>query len=115
MVPSEQKVRSEYHSNAPSLSATIRFMAFLSQAELEKLGFASLGEGVLISDKTSIYGAERMHIGDRTRIDDFCVLSAGAGGFEMGKHVHIAWPYAVGELKAFALPAFPPAETSENA
>lgn len=65
-------------------------MSFLSNAQLAELGFASIGSNVLISDKASIYGAERIHIGDNVRIDDFCVISAGKGGIEIGNYVHIA-------------------------
>src|SRR5258706_310368 len=40
--------------------------------------------------KTSIYGASRIALGSDVRIDDFCVLSAGAGGIRMGSYIHIA-------------------------
>lgn len=44
----------------------------------------------MISDKASIYGASRIKIGSNVRIDDFCVLSAGEGGIDIGNYVHIA-------------------------
>ncbi len=65
-------------------------MAFLNDTQLKAMGFAKLGDNVLISDKASIYGAERIQIGSNVRIDDFCVLSAGEGGIEIGNYVHIA-------------------------
>lgn len=65
-------------------------MAFLSPLQLNEMGFAALGNNVLISDKASIYGAQRIKIGNNVRIDDFCVLSAGEGGIEIGDYVHIA-------------------------
>lgn len=65
-------------------------MAILSQDEIKKIGFLSVGENVLISDKASFYGASRISIGNNVRIDDFCVLSAGAGGIEIGNNIHIA-------------------------
>jgi len=65
-------------------------MAMLSRRDIESMGFASLGENVQISDKASFYGASRITIGSNTRIDDFCVLSAGEGGIEIGNHIHIA-------------------------
>ena len=65
-------------------------MSFLTAKELAALGLASCGEDVKISRKTSLYGAERIAIGDHVRIDDFCVISAGAGGISIGSHVHIA-------------------------
>lgn len=51
------------------------------------MGFARLGRNVKISDKASIYEAEKMEIGDNSRIDDFCVVS---GKIVMGRNVHIA-------------------------
>lgn len=65
-------------------------MAFLSRQEVEALGFRRVGENVLISDRSSIYGASRISIGDHTRIDDFTVLSAGTDGIDIGRNVHIA-------------------------
>jgi galactoside O-acetyltransferase len=65
-------------------------MALLSRDALEALGFAALGEDVRISERASIYGAARIRLGSHVRIDDFCVLSAGAGGIEIGNYVHIA-------------------------
>lgn len=65
-------------------------MAFLSREQLNDIGFSSLGDNVLISDKASIYGAARIHIGSNVRIDDFCVLSAGEGGIHIGSFIHIA-------------------------
>ena len=65
-------------------------MSFYSQDELLGLGFRKLGEGVRLSSKTSIYNAANIEIGDFSRIDDFCVLSAGKDGIFIGRHVHIA-------------------------
>lgn len=65
-------------------------MACYSREQLEKMGFAALGEDVRISDKASIYGAGNIRIGNHVRIDDFCVLSAGAGGIDIGSWIHIA-------------------------
>ena len=65
-------------------------MSFIKQEELEKMGFKFLGENVLISDKCSIYNPKNISIGNNTRIDDFCILSAGEEGIEIGEYVHIA-------------------------
>ncbi|QOY93622.1 acyltransferase [Massilia sp. UMI-21] len=65
-------------------------MAMLSRAALEAMGFAALGQNVMISDRVSIYNAGRVSIGNNVRIDDFCVLSAGKGGISIGDYVHIA-------------------------
>lgn len=65
-------------------------MAFYSNHEIQLLGFRRLGKNVLLSKLTSIYHPENISIDDNTRIDDFCILSAGEGGIHIGKHVHIA-------------------------
>ncbi|WDB75966.1 acyltransferase [Escherichia albertii] len=65
-------------------------MGLLSRNQLEALGFKSLGENIKISDKASIYGASNITLGDNIRIDDFCVISSGAGGIFIGNHIHIA-------------------------
>lgn len=65
-------------------------MGMLSQEGLTALGFASVGENVQVSDRASFYGTSRITLGSNVRIDDFCVISAGAGGIEIGHYVHIA-------------------------
>ncbi|EML1552701.1 TPA: acyltransferase [Enterobacter hormaechei] len=65
-------------------------MAILTREEIEQMGFASVGENVLISKKASFYGISKIHIGNNVRIDDFCVISAGAEGVFIGNYVHIA-------------------------
>lgn len=65
-------------------------MAYLTEPQLKIMGFAALGSNVLISDKASFYGIHQIKIGNNVRIDDFCVLSAGEGGIEIGNYVHIA-------------------------
>ncbi|MFN3630458.1 MAG: acyltransferase [Casimicrobiaceae bacterium] len=65
-------------------------MGFLDPCAIEAMGFAHVGRRVRISDRASFHGAARISIGDDTRIDDFCVLSAGEGGIHIGRHVHIA-------------------------
>lgn len=63
---------------------------FYSQAELAQIGFLSVGTEVRLSRKASVYGASRIALGNHVRIDDFCVLSAGAGGIAIGNHIHVA-------------------------
>lgn len=65
-------------------------MAWLTQAQIENLGFASVGNPVFLSDKASFYNCEKIRLGNHVRIDDFCVLSAGIGGIEIGNYVHLA-------------------------
>lgn len=62
---------------------------FYAEEELPSLGFAALGRKVLISRRASFYGRSRISIDSNSRIDDFCVLSAGEGGIAIGRHVHI--------------------------
>jgi acetyltransferase-like isoleucine patch superfamily enzyme len=62
---------------------------FLSEKQLKKIGFASYGKNILISDKCSIYNPANIILGNNVRIDDFCILSAGENGIEIGNHVHI--------------------------
>lgn len=63
---------------------------YYSPAELAQMGFLSIGTEVRLSRKASVYGAGRIALGDHVRIDDFCVLSAGAGGMAIGNHIHVA-------------------------
>jgi len=65
-------------------------MSWLTSEDIEKLGFSHIGKGVLLSSKSSYYNPQNISIDDYTRIDDFCVLSAGKSGIFLGKNVHIA-------------------------
>lgn len=65
-------------------------MSFYSQNELESIGFKLLGQNVCISRKASIYNPGNIEIGDNSRIDDFCLLSASSKGIKIGRNVHIA-------------------------
>jgi len=65
-------------------------MAFYSREQLDKMGFKYLGKDVLISDKSSIHNIKNISIGDYSRIDDFTILSAGDGGIEIGRYIHVA-------------------------
>ncbi len=64
--------------------------SFYNEVELKTLGFKSIGTNVLISKKSSFYGTSKISIGSNVRIDDFCVISAGVGGIEIGNYVHLA-------------------------
>ena len=65
-------------------------MSWLTREEIQKLGFKAVGKTVLLSNKASFYNCHNIAISDYTRIDDFCVLSAGVGGISIGRNVHIA-------------------------
>jgi galactoside O-acetyltransferase len=61
--------------------------SFLDYKELQELGLKSFGSNVYISRKASIYGADKIALGNHVRIDDFCILS---GNIRIGDYVHIA-------------------------
>jgi galactoside O-acetyltransferase len=61
---------------------------FLSKDELDKIGFKSIGDNVLISDKCSIYNAKNIEIGSNVRIDDFVILSPTTF-LKIGNYIHI--------------------------
>ena len=65
-------------------------MVVLDRRAVESIGFRTVGVNVHISERASFYGASRISIGNNVRIDDFCVLSAGAGGIVIGNYVHVA-------------------------
>ena len=61
--------------------------SYLSNDELIKIGFKSIGKDCQISRYARFYGASRIEIGNNVRIDDYCVLSAGDGGIQIGNYV----------------------------
>lgn len=61
--------------------------SFYTENELESLGFAQIGENVLLSKKASFYSCRDIVIGNNVRIDDFCILS---GNVHLGDYIHIA-------------------------
>ena len=63
--------------------------SYYSEDELKELGFASVGENVLVSRYARIYRASKISIGDHVRVDDFCILSGGSG-IDIGNYIHIA-------------------------
>jgi dTDP-4-amino-4,6-dideoxy-D-glucose acyltransferase len=62
----------------------------LDPGEIAALGFAAVGEGVMISRRASFHGASRISFGDHVRIDDFCLVSAGEGGVRFGSFIHMS-------------------------
>lgn len=65
-------------------------MAMMNSDQLRRLGFRSVGRDCAVSDRASIYGVDRISLGDHVRIDDFAVLSAGREGITIGSFVHVA-------------------------
>lgn len=64
-------------------------MGQLTREQIAQMGFASVGDEVFLSDKASFYNCQNIRLGSRVRIDDFCVLSAGEGGIDIGSFIHI--------------------------
>ena len=64
--------------------------SFMTPDELVSRGLLAVDLTAQISRHATFYGAERITVGAYSRIDDFCVLSAGAGGITIGRHVHVS-------------------------
>ena len=60
-------------------------MAWRPDQEVREM-FAEVGENVLISTRAVFYETEKMHIGDNSRIDDFCLIT---GRVTLGRNVHL--------------------------
>ena len=65
-------------------------MAWLTGEKVREMGFAYVGKNTMLSDKASYYNCKNIQLGDNVRVDDFCVLSAGEGGIDIGNFIHIA-------------------------
>lgn len=65
-------------------------MGYLSQLKMENLGLRYLGKNVKISENAILYNPCKISIGDNSRIDDFCIISASEYGIFIDKFVHIA-------------------------
>jgi galactoside O-acetyltransferase len=63
---------------------------FLSPTEINELGFRHAGDDIRISRRAVFFAPERISIGRETRIDAFCVLSAGPDGLTIGRNVHMS-------------------------
>jgi dTDP-4-amino-4,6-dideoxy-D-glucose acyltransferase len=62
---------------------------WLTQTELETLGFKSFGSNLLIDSRAVLFNPHNISIGDNCRIDAFVILSAANEDFIIGKNVHI--------------------------
>ncbi len=65
-------------------------MAWLTNEHVREMGFACVGKNTMLSDKASYYNCKNIRLGDNVRVDDFCVLSAGVDGINIGNYIHIA-------------------------
>lgn len=62
----------------------------MTGSELEDAGFQHVHPTAKVSRLASFHGSDRVVIGAQTRIDDFCVISAGEGGIVLGRNVHLS-------------------------
>jgi dTDP-4-amino-4,6-dideoxy-D-glucose acyltransferase len=63
---------------------------FLSDDEIGALGLKRAGRSVCISRHALLFEPGRISIGDYSRIDAFCIISAGEGGVVIGRNVHLS-------------------------
>lgn len=79
-------------------------MGYLTQSQLDAMGFKSLGDNVMISEKACIYRPNLMEIGSNVRIDDFCIIS---GTVKLGNFIHISvYSYVFGGSKGVQMDDF---------
>jgi galactoside O-acetyltransferase len=50
---------------------------YLTEDEIQNIGFKSYGKNILISKDTKIYNPNNITLGNNIRIDDFCLISGG--------------------------------------
>jgi len=62
----------------------------LDAGELAELGLEAVGQDVRVSRHAIFFRPERIALGDFTRVDAFCILSAGPGGIRIGRNVHVS-------------------------
>ena len=62
--------------------------AFLTEEELRKYPFKSLGKNVKIHSRAIICGVENVIIGDNSRVDDYAIILA-TDEVSLGSYVHI--------------------------
>jgi acetyltransferase-like isoleucine patch superfamily enzyme len=62
---------------------------YLSQLEMDELGFRALGQNVQISLDARFFGRDFISIGSNVRIDSFAVITAGPGVVEIGDYCHV--------------------------
>jgi galactoside O-acetyltransferase len=78
---------------------------YLSQSELSKLPFESIGRHVYVSRSAVITHPERLSIGDHVRIDDFTLIT-GSRQVNIGSNVHIGTSVTVNASAAVTIGDF---------
>ncbi len=64
------------------------YSSFLSQSEIEEIGFKKVGDECKLSRYARFYNPDRIELGNHVRIDDFCIVSGGSG-VKIGAWVHV--------------------------
>lgn len=64
--------------------------SFMTPDELAQVGFGAVGRAARISRLARLYEPAHIFLGDEVRIDDFAIVSPGAGEIIVGSFVHIA-------------------------
>lgn len=62
---------------------------YLSEKDLKKINFKSLGQNVMISKNVTLIGENNISLGSNVRIDDYCIISSNEGHLKIGNDVHI--------------------------
>lgn len=62
-------------------------MAWLTEYQIQKIGFKTYGKNVKISDKAVFYKPELISIGNDVQIDDFCTIG---NNVEIHNNVHLS-------------------------
>jgi len=65
-------------------------MTWMSNRQLKRKGFQSIGENVLIDNSVSLYRCSSIRIGSHVRIDAATEIVAGPGELIIGNFVHIS-------------------------
>ena len=62
---------------------------YLTNNDLIKINFVSLGQNIKISKNVTLIGSNNISLGSNVRIDDYCIISAKQGSLKIGNNVHI--------------------------
>tara|TARA_A100000164_G_scaffold311025_1_gene288865 strand:+ start:423 stop:932 length:510 start_codon:yes stop_codon:yes gene_type:complete len=62
---------------------------YLTNNDLIKYKFDSLGQNVKISKNATMIGEKNISLGSNVRIDDYCIISVKEGNLKIGNDVHI--------------------------
>lgn len=62
---------------------------YATTEELRTLGFAQVGENVMVARNCTLIGLENIHIGDNVRIDGLTTIAAARGHCRIGRNIHI--------------------------